>query len=188
MELELRTFATFREAVGTKSSTYESDGGETTVGDVLRDLESEYDGLAGQLLEDGDLRPQINVLKNGREVLHLDGLETTLEDGDSLSIFPPVAGGATLDGQHVEKSYRGISIRLARRYLENLGGTAIDDETVECETAAGEKWTASLSAEKVGVGPTLQLTEVTVVFEATDSFDLDTLIERFSQKAMRAGG
>ncbi|MFB6177263.1 MAG: hypothetical protein ABEI99_09010, partial [Halobaculum sp.] len=103
-------------------------------------------------------------------------------------MFPPVAGGATLDAKRVEKSYRGISIRLARRYLENLGGTAVDDETVECETDDGEAWSASLSAEKVNIGPSLKLTEVTVVFEATESFDLDTLIERFSQKAMRAGG
>jgi molybdopterin synthase sulfur carrier subunit len=33
------------------------------------------------------------VLKSGREVLHLDGMDTELEDGDQLSIFPPVAGG-----------------------------------------------------------------------------------------------
>jgi len=26
-----------------------------------------------------------------------------------------------------EKSFRGISIRLARNYLESLGGTAVDD-------------------------------------------------------------
>jgi MoaD family protein len=188
MQLELRTFATFREAVGEKSTTRSYDGDEVSVGDVLRDLEASYDGLDGQLIEEGDLRPQINVLKNGREVLHLDGLDTTLADGDSLSIFPPVAGGAALDGERVEKSFRGISVRLARRYLENLGGTAVDDETVECETDDGESWTASLSAEKVSVGPSLKLTEVTVVFEASEGFDLEPLVEKFSQKAMRAGG
>lgn len=92
MELELRFFATFREAVGTKTVSREVDDG-STVGDVLYELESAYDGLEGQLVENGDLRPQINVLKNGREVLHIDGMETSLEDGDTLSVFPPVAGG-----------------------------------------------------------------------------------------------
>lgn len=92
MELELRFFATFREAVGGKTVAYELDG-ESTVGDVLRQLEAEYEGLAGSLVVDGELAPQINVLKNGREVLHLEGLHTTLADGDRLSIFPPVAGG-----------------------------------------------------------------------------------------------
>jgi molybdopterin synthase sulfur carrier subunit len=92
MHLQLKFFATFREAVGSKVVEREFDDG-ATVGVVLRALESEYEGLAGQLVEDGDLRPQINVLKNGREVLHMDGMETALDDGDTLSVFPPVAGG-----------------------------------------------------------------------------------------------
>jgi hypothetical protein len=81
-----------------------------------------------------------------------------------------------------EKSFRGISLRLARHYLEKLGGEAVNDERIEADD-----WTASLSAEKVSIGPTLKLTEVTVVFEG-DPDALDGLIERFSQKAMRAGG
>ncbi len=92
MELELRFFATFREAAGSKTVPYEAADG-ATVGDVLRELEAEYGDLSGRLIVDGGLAPQINVLKNGREVLHLDGLETTLADGDRLSVFPPVAGG-----------------------------------------------------------------------------------------------
>ncbi|EMA67448.1 MoaD family protein [Halorubrum aidingense JCM 13560] len=93
MDLELRFFATFREAAGGKTveATY-PDG--SSVGDVLRELETEYEGMAGRLIVDGDLAPQINVLKNGREVLHLDGLDTPLDDGDRLSVFPPVAGGS----------------------------------------------------------------------------------------------
>ncbi|MFB6089517.1 MAG: hypothetical protein ABEJ97_00530 [Halobellus sp.] len=81
-----------------------------------------------------------------------------------------------------ERSYRGISIRLARKYLEKLGGTAVDDERVEADA-----WAASLSAATVSIGPTLELTEVTVTFEG-DPEALDGLIDRFSQKAMRAGG
>ena len=92
MELELRFFATFREAVGRKTITRELPD-DATVGDVLAELEADYDGLAGNLLDDGGLAPQINVLKNGREVLHIDGVDTDLADGDVLSVFPPVAGG-----------------------------------------------------------------------------------------------
>lgn len=92
MNVELRFFATFRQAVGQKVVEREFPEG-TTIGDVLYELEAEYDELAGQLIEDDDLRPHINVLKSGREALHLDGMETELEDGDRLSIFPPVAGG-----------------------------------------------------------------------------------------------
>ncbi|MDG5778060.1 ubiquitin-like small modifier protein 1 [Haloarculaceae archaeon H-GB2-1] len=93
MELELKFFATFREAVGQKTIGREFDDG-ATVGEVLAALESEYDGLEGNLLaDDGDIRDMLSILKNGREVVHLDGTETLMEDGDTLSVFPPVAGG-----------------------------------------------------------------------------------------------
>lgn len=82
----------------------------------------------------------------------------------------------------LERSFRGISERLAIRYLTNLGGERVDEETVE-----GDDWTATLSSETVGIGPSLKLTEVTVVFEG-DEETLDPLVERFAQKAMRAGG
>lgn len=92
MELDLRFFANFRDAVGEKERTQTFDD-DATVGDVLTALEDEYDDLEGQLLEDGEIRPQLSVLKNGRDVVHMDGPETDLEAGDTLSVFPPVAGG-----------------------------------------------------------------------------------------------
>jgi molybdopterin synthase sulfur carrier subunit len=93
MELELRFFATFREAVGQKTVDWEVDEG-STVGDVLEAIEDEYPELVGELLDDeGDIQPQLTVLKNGREVVHIEGTATELEDGDRLSVFPPVAGG-----------------------------------------------------------------------------------------------
>lgn len=92
MELELRFFATFREAVGSKELAWPIDEG-ATVGDVLADLEAEYEGLDGQLLADGEVRPQLNVLKNGRNVEHAEGAETPVTSEDQLSVFPPVAGG-----------------------------------------------------------------------------------------------
>lgn len=82
-----------------------------------------------------------------------------------------------------ERSYRGISARAAIGYLEKVGAKKVDDGEV-----AGENWQASVSEEKVSIGPSLQLTEVTVVFEGDSDETLDSVIERFSQKAIRAGG
>ncbi|MFB6070832.1 MAG: hypothetical protein ABEJ76_07390 [Halanaeroarchaeum sp.] len=82
----------------------------------------------------------------------------------------------------VERSFRGISTRLARRYLERLGGEVVDDGTVR-----GEGWRASVSAETVSIGPSLELTEVTVVFEGDEETVVD-VEERFAKKAVRAGG
>lgn len=93
MRVELRFFATFREAVGQKTIDREFDA-DATVGDVLESIEAEYPELAGDILDDaGAIRPHLSVLKNGREVVHLDGTETKVADGDRVSVFPPVAGG-----------------------------------------------------------------------------------------------
>jgi hypothetical protein len=81
------------------------------------------------------------------------------------------------------RSYRGISVRAALGYLENVGGEQVDDQSVE-----GEGWSATLSSEKVEVGPSMRLTEVTVEFEGESIATLDPVIEKFSQKAIRAGG
>ncbi len=82
----------------------------------------------------------------------------------------------------VERSFRGISERLAVRYLQRLGGEQVGENTVE-----GTDWSARLSSHSVAIGPSLTLTEVTVVFEGEQE-RLDPLIESFARKAMRAGG
>jgi hypothetical protein len=81
-----------------------------------------------------------------------------------------------------ERSYRGISVRAAIGYLENLGGERVDDGTVE-----GDRWRVSLSSEKVNAAGSIRLTEVTAAFEG-DPEVLNDVIERFSRKAIRAGG
>ena len=81
-----------------------------------------------------------------------------------------------------ERSFRGISTRLAIKYLENLGAEQVADDRVEADD-----WAADLSSQTVGVGPSVSLTQVDLVFEG-DPDVLDPLIERFAQKAMRAGG
>ncbi|WP_299262521.1 hypothetical protein [Halorientalis sp.] len=88
-----------------------------------------------------------------------------------------------------EKAFRGISKRLAVHYLENLGGELVAGEREDDAEAevTGEDWSATLSAEKVSIAGSMELTEVSVVFEGEDG-PVEELVERFSQKAMRAGG
>jgi len=188
MDIELRFFATFRQAVGSKTIEREFDD-DADVGTVLRALEAEFDGLEGEILDDaGELRPQLSVLKNGREVVHMEGLDTPLTDGDAVSVFPPVAGGSegSTEGERErvtrEKAFRGVSERLVRHYLVNLGGEEVDEHVV-----AGPDWRVETSAEKVRVAGSMELTEVTVRFEGPPE-TLDPLMEKFSRKAMRAGG
>jgi len=88
-----------------------------------------------------------------------------------------------------DRSFRGISKRLAIHYLENLGGDLVagDREDSAQARVEADEWTATLSAQKVSIGSTMQLTEVDITFEGTED-TLDPLVEQFAQKAMRAGG
>ncbi|AFK19925.1 hypothetical protein E6P09_00505 [Haloferax mediterranei ATCC 33500] len=81
-----------------------------------------------------------------------------------------------------ERAFRGISTRLAIQYLEGLGGEAESETRV-----VGPDWTVDLDTEEVTITNSIQLTEVQLTFEGDDE-TLDDLIERFSRKAMRAGG
>lgn len=90
MQIELRFFANFREAAGQKTVQREYEDGQRA-GDVLRGLSEEFTGM--DLFEEGELREYLTILRNGTDITHLDGPETALEDGDELSVFPPVAGG-----------------------------------------------------------------------------------------------
>jgi molybdopterin synthase sulfur carrier subunit len=92
--MQLRFFANYRAEVGRKEIQRAYPDG-STVGDVLLALEAEFPGLEGDLLQDGAVREQTGVLKNGRDVHQLQGTATPMEDTDRLSVFPPVVGGCS---------------------------------------------------------------------------------------------
>jgi len=39
------------------------------------------------------IKSNISILKNGREIKFLDGLETSVNSGDEIAVFPLVVGG-----------------------------------------------------------------------------------------------
>lgn len=65
----------------------------TTVGEVLDALYERYDDLRDRIAEDGGLRRFVNVYVGGEDIRFLDGLDTSVEDGDEVTILPAVAGG-----------------------------------------------------------------------------------------------
>lgn len=66
----------------------------STLQEVLTSLDAQYAGIAGRVLDDnGALRRFVNVYVNDDDVRFLDGLDTTINDGASISIIPAVAGG-----------------------------------------------------------------------------------------------
>ncbi len=61
---------------------------------IVQSLEGAFPGMRERLLDEGgELRRFVNVYVNGEDVRFLDGLTTSLKDGDEVSIVPAVAGG-----------------------------------------------------------------------------------------------
>ena len=74
-------------------ATVEADG--VTVGDVLGALVEAHPTTREQLFStDGDLNRYVNVYLNDEDVRVLDGLETAIDDGDTVVILPAMAGGS----------------------------------------------------------------------------------------------
>lgn len=66
-----------------------------TVGDALARLGEKRAALLTRILTpEGELRPYVNVFVGERNARRLDGLQTTLAEGDVVAIIPAVAGGS----------------------------------------------------------------------------------------------
>jgi sulfur-carrier protein len=66
----------------------------STVAEVLKDLDTSHPGFADRLFdESGSLRRFVNIFLADEDVRFLQGLDTSVADGQTLSIVPAVAGG-----------------------------------------------------------------------------------------------
>jgi molybdopterin synthase sulfur carrier subunit len=91
MSVTVRVPTTLRTLTG-GASEVSVDG--ATVGQVLQSLEGAHPGFAERLLDDaGGLRRFVNVFVADDDVRFLDGLDTPVPDGETVSIIPAVAGG-----------------------------------------------------------------------------------------------
>ncbi|MER6757882.1 MoaD/ThiS family protein [Micromonospora echinofusca] len=71
------------------------EGAGDTLADLLADLDSRHAGLRARLVTDaGVLHRFVNVYVNDEDVRFLGALDAKLNDGDSVTILPAVAGGA----------------------------------------------------------------------------------------------
>ena len=71
------------------------EGAGSTLGELIEDIDGRHGGLRDRLVDDGALRRFVNVYLNDEDVRFLGGLETPVKDGDTVTVLPAVAGGAT---------------------------------------------------------------------------------------------
>ncbi|GHA70795.1 MoaD/ThiS family protein [Streptomyces termitum] len=69
------------------------EGSGATLADLFADLETRHAGIEARIVDGGKLRRFVNVYLNDEDVRFLEGIETKLSDGDSVTILPAVAGG-----------------------------------------------------------------------------------------------
>ena len=66
----------------------------STVGEVLAEVGSNHRELYARITTDeGAVKPFLNVFVNGDDIRFNGELETTVKDGDEISIIPSIAGG-----------------------------------------------------------------------------------------------
>ncbi|MCH5645443.1 MULTISPECIES: MoaD/ThiS family protein [unclassified Gordonia (in: high G+C Gram-positive bacteria)] len=69
------------------------DGSGATLAELIDNLETANPGLKERLVADGKLHRFVNVYVNDEDVRFSGGLQTTIDEGDEVTILPAVAGG-----------------------------------------------------------------------------------------------
>ncbi|GAA4821698.1 MoaD/ThiS family protein [Streptomyces ziwulingensis] len=69
------------------------EGSGETLSDLFADLDTRHPGIQARIVDGGQLRRFVNVYLNDEDVRFLEGIDTKLTDGDSVTILPAVAGG-----------------------------------------------------------------------------------------------
>ena len=91
MAVTIRIPTTMRPISG-GSSSVQVEG--VTLADVLANLETAHPGFRERLFDDtGALRKFVNVFVADDDVRYLEGVDTKVPDGETVSIIPAVACG-----------------------------------------------------------------------------------------------
>ncbi|MGQ4891434.1 MAG: ubiquitin-like small modifier protein 1 [Candidatus Njordarchaeia archaeon] len=95
MKIKVNFYAIFRQMAGGKTFEIEVPN-DATIRDLLEAIRNQiseeiYKKILAFMESE---RIGILILVNGRNIVHLNGLDTEIKEKDKIDIFPPGAGGA----------------------------------------------------------------------------------------------
>ncbi len=64
-----------------------------TIIHLIQYLNIKQDGFKDLILSNGTVKPNIIILRNGRNIEFQNGINTEITDTDTIAFFPPVGGG-----------------------------------------------------------------------------------------------
>jgi sulfur-carrier protein len=91
-DMLVRVFANLRQICGGVGVEVYPEG--QRVIDVLERMVEMFPDLKDEIFTpEKKLLPFVHVFINGRNIIHLDDLDTIVKETDQFALFPPVAGG-----------------------------------------------------------------------------------------------
>lgn len=94
MALKVKFYSLFRINLKSPGIEYEIND-QITIDELINKLDQDYEGYFSQKLldEDKSISKGTIILVNGKNIFHINKLETNVSDGDVVTLFPPSAGG-----------------------------------------------------------------------------------------------
>jgi molybdopterin synthase sulfur carrier subunit len=88
----VKVFANLRQICGGVTIEVQPDGNRVI--DVLDKMVEMFPDLQAEIYTaEKELLPFVHVYVNGRNIIHLNDLQTEVNERDQFALFPPVAGG-----------------------------------------------------------------------------------------------
>ncbi len=91
-KVKVKFFAGMRQVFQEKEREIEL-GKVSNIRDLLDFLCNTYQQRQRIFDQSNEIRPNVTILKNGRNIHFLEGIQTELKEGDTIAIFPPGVGG-----------------------------------------------------------------------------------------------